>query len=108
MPATLYRLASKPHYTEVAVTPAPPPEEVLPPRIEEVAAAVVESEPQIQETQAPQVDVADNNEDPVIPSWDPSWTKTKLLEFALSLGLDVSSTSTKTEIVNALTSAAQK
>lgn len=105
MPASLYRLANKPHHSETAATYDSAPVEALAIRAEEVAAAVVESELPAQETPGAQVDVADDNVVPAAPSWDPSWTKTKLLDLALSLGLNVSSTSTKTEIISALSAA---
>jgi len=39
------------------------------------------------------------------PAWEPTWTKTKLLEYAQSKGLDLTVMNTKAEIVAALTSA---
>ena len=107
MPASLYRLVNKPHHTEIVVAPNQAPEEVMVTQVEETVAAVVESDVQIQDVQDPQPDVAIDTAEPDSRSWDPSWTKTKLLEFALGIGLDVSSTNTKTEIISALTTATQ-
>jgi hypothetical protein len=42
---------------------------------------------------------------PEVPTWEPTWSKTQLLAVAIQLGLSVTSSSTKNEIIAALTAA---
>lgn len=94
MPASLYRMAGKPHFTEgpavVAVS-----EEVI--QKEEIIDPSIESE-KVDEpaTFSP------------MPNWDPGWSKSQLLAVATKLNLEMSITNTKTEIISALTEATQK
>ena len=67
-----------------------------------VAAAVQEAET-AQEPAAENAEAADEKNS--YPAWDVSWSKTQLLAVAQSLNLSVTSLNTKTEIINALTSA---
>ena len=109
MPASLYRLANKSHHAEnveIVKQAAPEIEDV---QVVDSADTVPEGTLQVQTSQDSQLDAdANANVEPVTPNWDPNWTKTKLLDFALSLGLNVTSTNTKTEIVNALTAVTSK
>ena len=111
MPASLYRLANKPHHTEIPVVNNRTAQEIEATHIVSNV-TTTEGESQSHEPQIVQDVSANDPSDPTaeasVASWDPGWTKTKLLDFALSLGLSVSSTSTKTEIINALTTATVK
>ena len=95
MAASLYRLAGKPHYTEQ--TQIQTVDETT-----NVTVAAPEQE-QVEESQAK--NEADESV-VAVPSWDPAWTKTRLLEFAVSIGLEVSPTNTKAEIISALQASA--
>jgi hypothetical protein len=109
MPASLYRLANKPHHTEAqvstaAVTPEPP---VQAETIEEPMNTVSE-EPAVEPAIAddpPAASAPDSQPEPVVPTWDPAWTKTQLLDVATQLGLEVTSANTKAQIIEALTAA---
>jgi hypothetical protein len=107
MPASLYRLASKPHHAETPAVSNQSIQEIEPTQLPD-SIAIVEAEPQAQEAPLPQSAESDAPAETGVVSWDPNWTKTKLLDFALSLGLNVTSTNTKTEIISALTAATLK
>ena len=105
MPASLYRLAGRPHPAEVST--AQPVQEARDPEgsINAVEAEVIESFEEnnaivSQETQTPEPAVKTTPQ----VTWDASWTKTQLLVVANELGLNVTSTNTKTEILAALES----
>jgi len=108
MPASIYRMAGRPHFTE-----APP---TNPEALETSASgpdAVAVSEEVIQEEVVvdPPVE-SEKVEEPAalspMPNWDPSWSKSQLLAVATKLNLEMSITNTKTEIISALTAATQK
>jgi len=86
MPASLYRLAGKPHHTEPPVAVA------------ETTTIVVSNEPEVPQVveSAPEV-----VESPNIV-WDPTWTRSKLYQVAIDAGLSVDTTMTKTSIINVL------
>ena len=134
MPASLYRLAGKPHHAEVSSVSPPPVEvkEAVQPAAETPAVEVaVPSEPANETIVESTVDAAPPEtyheeasadvvetpvadevveptasvEEPATPSWDPTWTKAQLLEVALQLKLEVTSLNTKTQIIQALTAA---
>ena len=111
MPASLYKLANKPHHAETPTVVDQKNLEIETFQTVDAANTVVEGESQAQELNAPQsseVGTTSTTAELEIPSWDPNWTKTKLLDFALSLGLSVTSTNTKNEIISALTAATSK
>jgi len=123
MPASLYRLAGKPHPAEVStaqpIQEARAAEESISAvdarptsaQVNSVEAEVIESFEEnnvivSQETQTPEpVPVPEPAVKPTLQAtWDASWTKTQLLGVANELGLNVTSTNTKTEILAALES----
>lgn len=123
MPASLYRLAGKPHPTE-ANQPVAAPETVVEVQkiLETTDVAQTESLPEVENNDeiAAQAEVSsveststdesvessDGEAAPVqYPTWDASWTKAQLLEVAVQLNLAVTSANTKTQIVEALTAA---
>lgn len=116
MPASLYRLVGKPHYSE-----APAPQEVTESKVVEAFSDVIVespaaiSEPVVEEPVVEQpaaVEKAPVSEEPsptdespvTKVTWDPAWTKTQLLQVANELGLSVTVANTKTEILAALES----
>lgn len=111
MPASLYNLVNRKHHFDVEPVVAEPtvPELQTQNNIQVVdvpAEVVVESvivEADSAETQGQQA--VEQNVEVSFPSWDASWSKTQLLAVAQSMNLSVTSVSTKTEIVNALTAA---
>jgi hypothetical protein len=139
MPASLYRMVGRPHYTEVpqpeveqpvtqVVTPEIVPEPVLDQpeptemlasfaaQVEEPAVDVVEEAqeiPHVVETVDNETTTAESEPEvegvvvsaPEVPTWEPTWSKTQLLAVAIQLGLSVTSSSTKNEIIAALTAA---
>jgi hypothetical protein len=114
MPASLYRLAGKPHHSDA---PTPPAQEQA--SVPEQAA--IEQQVEIQKEEFTAVEPAPEplNEQPFEteetlsspveadpkPEWDASWSKSQLLVVANQLGLNLTSVNTKSEIVAALTSA---
>ena len=128
MPASLYRLAGRPHHAEVptvpvaeqvAAEPVVSPVEHAPPVsvIEEPAPEVLNVEsPAHDDTAGINVSLDETAASPDVTSdesatttstvtWDPAWTKAQLLEVALQLNLNVSSANTKNQIIDALTAA---
>jgi len=102
MPASLYRLVGKPHHAEIEQSQ----DTVAEPQVHEVtpveSPVVADPEPTVQDqTSVP----SEETSSPVTVTWDPSWTKAKLLEAAASLGLPVTSINTRAEIIEALTAA---
>ena len=93
MPASLYRLAGKPHHAEMPAVVAETTVVVVPkePEVQQV----VESAPEVVES-APEV-----VESPSIV-WDPTWTRSKLYQVAIDAGLSVDTTMTKASIINVL------
>jgi len=93
MPASLYRLAGKPHHTEPPVAVA------------ETTTIVVSNEPEVPQVveSAPEVveSVPEVVESPKIV-WDPTWTRSKLYQVAIDAGLSVDTTMTKASIINVL------
>jgi hypothetical protein len=98
MPASLYRLAGKPHHTEPPVV---------------VETIVAPSEPEVQQVveeviQPPEVTVEEVFEstpeivEPPKIVWDSTWTRTKLYQVAIDAGLSVDATMTKANIINVL------
>jgi len=121
MPASLYRLAGKPHPAEVStaqpVQEARAAEESISAvdarptsaQVNSVEAEVIESFEEnnaivSQETQAPEPVPEPAVKTTPQVTWDVGWTKTQLLGVANELGLNVTSTNTKTEILAALES----
>jgi len=121
MPASLYRLAGRPHPAEVStaqpVQEARAAEESISAvdarptsaQVNSVEAEVIESFEEnnvivSQETQTPEPTPEPTVEPTPQATWDASWTKTQLLVVANELGLNVTSTNTKTEILAALES----
>ena len=106
MPASVYRLAGRPHHTERQVTnvdssPFDAPEQMS-------TIADVQSSPTVDSTpeQAANVESAEvSPSSNQYPTWDPAWTKSQLLEVAAQLGLSVSLVNTKAQIIDALTAA---
>jgi len=114
MPASLYRLAGKPHFAEVSTDDqatqeiVEAPVEQAPIEIKELVTEVVESVPvQTDTTPAPEPIDANVVETAPVVSWDPTWTKAQLTEAAVSMGLTVSPTSTKADIIALLTAASK-
>lgn len=111
MPASLYNLVNRKHYSEAEPIVA---EIIVPelqtqnniqvvevPAVVVVETAIVEADNvEIQEQQAVEQSVEVS-----FPNWDASWSKAQLLAVAQSMNLSVTSVSTKTEIINALTAA---
>jgi hypothetical protein len=108
MPASLYRLAGKPHHSEVST-------QLQQTVVTDVAdafleqAQVVEPELAVEQkaiisAQVNDIDsnVSENVEENVVKtqlSWEPSWTKTQLFDVAVAAGLPVTATNTKSEII---------
>ena len=118
MPASLYRLAGKPHHAEIpavypsqdgvaeassnvaeqqvpVATPAPVVEAIPIEMVKESVAVIDQPAPQPVEPEPATSKAA----------WDSSWTKTQLLQVANEMGLSLSITSTKADIIAALESA---
>lgn len=121
MPASVYRMAGRPHPTEAPVADLA---QVVPPTGELIESSYVETldsriddqleaAPKTAESDVlapePELRVAEeetHEPEPVnYPAWDPGWTKTKLLEVATSLKLGVTVENTKSQIIAALTRA---
>ena len=121
MPASLYRLAGRPHPAEVST--AQPVQEAraaegsinaveaqtASAQVNPVEAEVIESFEEnnaivSQETQTPEPTPEPTVESTPQATWDVSWTKTQLLQLANEFGLNVTSTNTKTEILAAIES----
>jgi len=111
MPASLYNLVNRKHYSEVesVVAENPVPElqaQVVAQVVDVPVAVAVAVEPAVVE-----IDKVETQEQPaveaevVFPNWDVSWSKSQLLAVAQSLNLSVTPVSTKTEIISALTAA---
>jgi hypothetical protein len=101
MPASLYRLAGRPHPAEVS-TAQPASAQVNSVEAEAIESFEENNAIVLQEIQA-------SEPAPVVQptpqaTWDVGWTKTQLLVVANELGLNVTSTNTKTEILAALES----
>jgi hypothetical protein len=104
MPASLYRLAGKPHHSEVST-------QLQQTVVTDVADAFLEQaqvvEPELAVEQkaiiSAQVNDIDSNvSENVVKtqlSWEPSWTKTQLFDVAVAAGLPVTATNTKSEII---------
>ncbi len=107
MPASLYRLANKPHYTESQVsTNEVVPEPAAQPAIVDEPVSVVSEEPAVEPMVADDPPaISEPVAETATPIWDPAWTKAQLLEVATQLGLEVTSANTKAQIVEALTAA---
>jgi hypothetical protein len=109
MPASLYRLANKPHHTEAQVsTAAVVPEPTVQAAAVEEPVNAVSEEPAVEPATADDTlasSASDSQPEPVVPTWDPSWTKAQLLDVATQLGLEVTSANTKVQIIEALTAA---
>jgi hypothetical protein len=107
MPASLYRLANKPHYTEAHESTNNVVAELntQPVTVEEPVSAVSEE----LAVEPAKSDDPPSTPEPVsvsqAPAWDPGWTKTQLLEVATRLGLEVTSSNSKVQIIEALTAA---
>ena len=99
MPASLYRMAGKPHFTELTQEQAVDETKPVEDSVAEVELTEVTQQP-------PDSPAESETAASSTPTWDPAWTKTRLLEVALSLGLNVASTNTKVEIIAALEAAA--
>jgi hypothetical protein len=117
MPASLYRLAGKPHHTEIRAEVSDPQiveetaPEVTPVETSDVVAAITDEaaipETPAQESPEPEEEsVQENVAAP--PVWEPTWTKTQLLAVAAQLNLPVTMENTKTEIIAALTAATSR
>lgn len=107
MPAAVYRMAGRPHHTEViAAAPSPEPvAEVITVSQEKVETVTDEANPGLVQT-SEQSTVSDpENASMSYPTWDASWTKAKLLEVATALNLPVTIDNTKAQIIAALTEA---
>jgi hypothetical protein len=107
MPASLYRLANKPHYTEHQASATVVASE-LP------AQPVAVEDPVINVIEQPTVEPVISDDPPVAvepvtttqaPVWDSAWTKAQLLDVATQLGLEVTLANTKAQIIEALTAA---
>lgn len=98
MPASLYRLAGKSHMLEHTQVQTAGEVVSAVEAVEEVVTTNVTNESDAT------VDTGSSGPTDSPPSWDPTWTKTRLLEFAVSIGLNVTATNTKVEIIQALES----
>jgi hypothetical protein len=110
MPASLYRLAGKPHPTEAPTVKVEPvvapvtvetivavePVVVVPDVIEQVVESI--PEPVVQVDSTPEVVEVQK----VV--WEPTWTRSKLYQVATEAGLTVDSTMSKASIINLLSS----
>jgi len=114
MPASLYNLANRKHFADSSAvtnvaeeisTPVPAVESEV--KIVDVplAVAIETTIDEANKTELQEENIVEEKVDNNVPNWDASWSKTQLLAVAQSLNLSVTSTSTKTEIVNALTAA---
>ena len=109
MPASLYNLVNRKHHSDVesvvAENPVPELQAQVVAQVVDVSVAVV-VEPAVVE-----IDKVETQEQPAVeaevsfPNWDVSWSKSQLLAVAQSLNLSVTTVSTKTEIISALTAA---
>lgn len=106
MPASLYRMAGKPHFTEgPRMDPLALETSANGPAVVAVSEEVIQKEeivdPPIEKVDEPATFLP-------MPNWDPGWSKSQLLAVATKLNLEMSITNTKTEIISALTAATQK
>lgn len=108
MPASLYRMAGKPHFTE---GPRMDLEALETSANGPAVVAVSEEVIQKEEIVDPPIE-SEKVDEPAtfspMPNWDPGWSKSQLLAVATKLNLEMSITNTKTEIISALTEATQK
>ena len=116
MPASLYRLSGKPHHSEVSSQPQQDvSHEVIVAHVEQ--AQVIEPELVVEQTvddsnrvddvesqTAEAVETAEEVTPPAQPTWEPTWTKSQLFDFAVARGLPVTATNTKSEIIALLNS----
>lgn len=113
MPASLYRLAGKLHHSEVSSKPQRDDlPEVVAAHVEQ--AQVIEPELVVEQTvddsnhvddvESQAVETSEEPSAPVQPTWEPTWTKSQLFEFAVSQGLPVTVANTKSEIIALLNS----
>ncbi len=112
MPASLYRLANKPHHSEVPAQ-AENVQEAVEPAVEQTQVTATElvneqptegKETVVNDVSEPEVVDQQSSETTVSrPVWESSWTRSQLFQVANSLGLPVTSTSTKSEIIALLT-----
>jgi len=113
MPASLYNLVNRKHHSdasdiETVAVEAPVSELQNQNDAQVVEAPVVVVEPatvEADEVDAQEEQAVEETVEVNFPNWDVSWSKTQLLAVAQSMNLSVTSVSTKTEIVNALTAA---
>jgi hypothetical protein len=112
MPASLYRLANRPHHSEVSAR-TQNVQTTVEPVIEQaqvIATELVNEQPAEVQTaavsevlDAQTIDHQDSEPVVNLPVWETSWTRSQLFQVASSAGLSVSSTSTKSEIIALLT-----
>jgi hypothetical protein len=114
MPASLYRLAGKPHHSEVSSQSQPQAQDE--PAVASLVeqAQVEEPEPVVEREVEDSNDVVNpatqdsvsSDKVPAVPQpvWEATWTKSQLFEVATSLGLPVTAASTKNEIIALLNS----
>ena len=113
MPASLYRLAGKSHHSEVSSQPQQDvSHEVIVAHVEQ--AQVIEPELVVEQTvddsnhvddvESQTVETAEEIAVPVQPTWEPTWTKSQLFDFAVAQGLPVTAANTKSEIIALLNS----
>lgn len=131
MPASLYRLVGRQHHTEVTEqsnqilnqpevgdsspetvkveTPADVVTAESPTTVEniEVEPAVEAPVEKLDNTSA-QISEELNVVKPAIPAWDPTWSKSQLLDVASKLGLNITALNTKAQIIDALTAASSR
>jgi hypothetical protein len=112
MPASIYRMAGRPHFTEV---PRVEPEALVSSASGPDVVAVVAVSEEVTQKEEVVVDPpleSEKAEEPAalspMPNWDPGWSKSQLLAVATKLNLEMSITNTKTEIISALKAATQK
>ena len=108
MPASLYRMAGRPHFAEA---PHTEPEALVSSANGSDVVAVSEEVIQKEEIVDPPIE-SEKVDEPAtfspMPNWDPGWSKSQLLAVATKLNLEMSITNTKIEIISALTAATQK
>lgn len=114
MPASLYRLAGRPHHADASNIPvvdqtsvdveAKNVDAVYQQPVQE-ASINFEQHDQIAVESSESVDQLEKESEasPVSVTWDPSWSKAQLLNVALQLNLNVTSANTRSQIVEALT-----
>jgi hypothetical protein len=116
MPASLYRLAGKSHHSEVSTQlQQDVSSEAVVAHVEQ--AQVVEPELVVEQTVADSnhvddvesqtvetVETAEEVASQAQPTWEPTWTKSQLFDFAAARGLPVTATNTKSEIIALLNS----